>query len=301
MRKSIEDIAIKALDSGAIDERIATQVEEAVKDTVEEAIPGAVAEKLPDLVASEFQKPDSPVRVTVANQVETIISDKIESGQIGGGSGGGNKPITPDKPVDPDPEQPDVPENPDEPQPPAVGKAEILTPVHGATGLDIPFAVTISDFSVTNDGTDTAKAVQLQVAKDSRFENIVFDSGQIAPTRQISVTSGVSFNEVVYLRARYIGNTLGEGPWSTFVGVTTRAVLIESDDFWDVMPDPHDHRFWRGAGTRALPQRRPHVRGPGHRRRGHLAGRRHGLHPPGPSRRHGHFLGCEVRSVCYRR
>ena len=128
MRKSIEDIAIKALDSGAIDERIATQVEEAVKDTVEEAIPGAVAEKLPDLVASEFQKPDSPVRVTVANQVETIISDKIESGQIGGGSGGGNKPITPDKPVDPDPDQPDKPENPDEPQPAAVGKAEINSP-----------------------------------------------------------------------------------------------------------------------------------------------------------------------------
>ena len=238
MRKSIEDIAIKALDSGAIDERIATQVEEAVKDTVEEAIPGAVAEKLPDLVASEFQKPDSPVRVTVANQVETIISDKIESGQIGGGTGTKPKPDTPDKPVDPDPEQPDVPENPDEPQPPAVGKAEILSPAHGASGLDIPFTVTISDFFVTNDGTDTAKAVQLQVAKDSRFENIVFDTGQIAPTRQISVTSGVSFNEVVYIRARYIGNSLGEGPWSTFVGVTTRAVLIESDDFWDVMPDP---------------------------------------------------------------
>lgn len=238
MRKSIEDIAIKALDSGAIDERIATQVEEAVKDTVEEAIPGAVAEKLPDLVASEFQKPDSPVRVTVANQVETIISDKIESGAIGGGTGGGNKPVTPDKPVDPDPEQPDTPENPDEPQPAAVGKAEITSPLHGATGLDIPFSVSISEFSVTNGGSDTAKAVQLQVAKDSKFEKIVFDTGQIAPTRQISVSSGVSFNEVVYIRARYIGNTLGEGPWSTFVGVTTRAVLIESDDFWDVMPDP---------------------------------------------------------------
>ncbi len=238
MRKNIEEIVINALDSGAIDERIDASVNGKVDEALDAALPEAVAEKLPELVASEFQKPDSPVRVTVANQVETIISDKIESGQIGGGSGGGNKPITPDKPVDPDPDQPDKPENPDEPQPAAVGKAEINSPLHGATGLDIPFSVSISEFAVTNDGTDTAKAVQLQVAKDSRFENIVFDTGQIAPTRQISVTSGVSFNEVVYIRARYIGNSLGEGPWSTFVGVTTRAVLIESDDFWDVMPDP---------------------------------------------------------------
>lgn len=235
MRKNIEGIAINALASGAIDERIDASVEKGVGDAIAKALPEAVAEKLPSIVQGEFSKNDSPVRQAVANQVETIISDKIESGEI---NGGGSKPVTPDKPVDPEPDQPDTPENPDDPQPPAVGKAEILSPAHGATGLDIPFAVAISDFSVTNDGEDTAKAVQLQVAKDSRFENIVFDSGQIAPTGEIAVTSGVSFNEVVYLRARHIGATLGEGPWSTFVGVTTRQVLIESDDFWDVMPDP---------------------------------------------------------------
>ena len=53
------------------------------------------------------------------------------------------------------------------------------------------------------------------------------------------------------------------------------------------MPDPTGECTITDFGaepelTRS-PQRRPHVRGPGHRRRGHLAGRRHGLHPPGPA------------------
>ena len=140
-----------------------------------------MAEKLPELVASEFQKPDSPVRVTVANQVETIISTRSSPARLAAAparSRSRTRRTSLSIPIRSSRTFLKIRTNPSRrlwarPKFYLRRMARAVWIFHSLSQFP--------DFFVTNDGTDTAKAVQLQVAKDSRFENIVLIPARLRP------------------------------------------------------------------------------------------------------------------------
>lgn len=95
--------------------------------------------------------------------------------------------------------------------------AYVSTPVVSApsgTVYDNAPTITGSSFTPVN-GTDTHSKSQFQVATDSGFSNIVWDSGDITATTSTNVTATLSYGQQYYARIRYEGTLFGWSNWSS--------------------------------------------------------------------------------------
>ena len=103
----------------------------------------------------------------------------------------------------------------------------LLTPTDGATGLGSQPTLTTGSFAVVN-GTDAHVSTRYQIATDSGFGAIIWDSGDRTDRlTQIQVPDGqLSEATTYYLRARHTGQTLGPSAWGATISVTTRDAFV---------------------------------------------------------------------------
>lgn len=105
----------------------------------------------------------------------------------------------------------------------SVAQPEILNPADGEIDVGSGVTVTTSAFLTYPNGADTHASTDWQIATDSAFTAIVFESLADATNLEaIDVPSG-TFNTstVYYIRARHNGTTLGASPYSATVSFTT--------------------------------------------------------------------------------
>ncbi len=97
----------------------------------------------------------------------------------------------------------------------------LLSPVGGATNVPRAPTMTVSGFSVSI-GSDTHVATHYQVAADSGFSEILYDSGAVGDLLSHTIPSGspLPMGTVVYARVRQKGNVLGWSDWSNVVSWT---------------------------------------------------------------------------------
>lgn len=112
----------------------------------------------------------------------------------------------------------------------SVAQPEILNPADGAIDVGSGVTVTTSAFLTYPNGADTHASTDWQIATDTGFTAIVFESLADATNLEaIDVPSG-TFNTstVYYIRARHNATTLGASPYSATVSFTTDDVFEPS-------------------------------------------------------------------------
>jgi len=108
-----------------------------------------------------------------------------------------------------------------------VDPPQILTPSDGAGDVGPQPTLTTEAFSVKN-GSDTHVQSRYQIATDSGFATIVWDSGDVGDAlTEIQVPDGtLSEGTTYYVRARHTGDKLGTSGWSQAITVTTRDAFV---------------------------------------------------------------------------
>lgn len=95
---------------------------------------------------------------------------------------------------------------------------QITSPVFGEGHINPAASFTVSD--MVSDIEDTATGMQLQIAKDAAFTDIVHD--ETVEGNPVNLSEGVlEGGSIYYVRSRWIGATAGEGPWSAGVEFNT--------------------------------------------------------------------------------
>lgn len=110
----------------------------------------------------------------------------------------------------------------------AVGAQSIATPsitypAQGQTSVEVAPTLSASAFATVPLGKDTHQSSQWQIASDSGFTTIVYDSG-VTTTNKTSnpvPTGTLSLGTVYYARVRYTGVIIGASAWSTTRTFTT--------------------------------------------------------------------------------
>jgi hypothetical protein len=107
----------------------------------------------------------------------------------------------------------------------SVAQPEILSPVDGATDIGSGPTLTTLAFLTYPNGADTHASTDWQIATDSGFTAIVYESlADTSNLESIAVPSGtLSTSTTYYVRARHNGTTLGASPYSETVSFTTAA------------------------------------------------------------------------------
>lgn len=110
----------------------------------------------------------------------------------------------------------------------AVGAQSIATPSitypsQGQTSVEVAPTLAGSAFATVPLGQDTHQSSQWQIASDSGFSTIVYDSGVTTVNKTSNpVPAGtLSLGTVYYSRVRYTGAIIGESAWSTTRTFTT--------------------------------------------------------------------------------
>ena len=94
-------------------------------------------------------------------------------------------------------------------------------PPNGATDVAVAPTLQTSAFYIPGGGDTHAKS-QFQVATDSGFATIVYDSGESADLTSHVASSGLVALTTYHWRARHKGLVTGWGPWSAPTSFTTR-------------------------------------------------------------------------------
>jgi hypothetical protein len=99
----------------------------------------------------------------------------------------------------------------------------ILYPTSGQANVELSPTLSATAFTTAPAGQDTHQSSQWQVATDSGFTTIVFDSGVDTVNKtNIQVPSGVlTIGTVYYARVRYTGVVIGNSAWSVTLSFTT--------------------------------------------------------------------------------
>lgn len=102
----------------------------------------------------------------------------------------------------------------------AVGATTIVTPSitspsEGQTNVNLTPTLTSTNFATAPAGADTQSGSRWQIATNTSFANIVWDSGVVTNKNSISVPSGVlTSNNTYFARVSHIGTSLGTSPFS---------------------------------------------------------------------------------------
>lgn len=99
----------------------------------------------------------------------------------------------------------------------------IVYPTAGQTSVELTPTLQGSDFATAPVGQDTHQSSQWQVATDSGFTDIKFNSGTDTVNKTtIQVPTGsLNISSVYYARVRYTGAIIGTSAWSSAVTFTT--------------------------------------------------------------------------------
>ncbi|WP_322528551.1 hypothetical protein R5R73_01315 [Salinicola sp. LHM] len=96
----------------------------------------------------------------------------------------------------------------------------ISSPATNATGVSLMPAIATAEFEAV--GTNDAHvASQYQIATDSAFTAIAYDSGTVADLTSHRLATALARETRYYLRVRFQGETLGWSDWSVVRGFTT--------------------------------------------------------------------------------
>lgn len=125
----------------------------------------------------------------------------------------------------------------------SVAQPSILSPADGATNVGETPTLTTSGFQTYPGGADTHASTDWQVATDSGFTAVVFESlADASNLEAITVpTATLSESTTYYVRARHNGSTLGASPYSATVSFTTDASFFNQDQVvaqWNVIGHP---------------------------------------------------------------
>lgn len=113
----------------------------------------------------------------------------------------------------------------------AIGASAIITPsitspTTGAVNVNRAPTLVSSVFTTAPARAATHQSSQWQVATDSGFTTIVFDSG-VTTTNKTSITvPALALNTQHYARVRYTGSTISTSAWSTVVSFTTTNTYV---------------------------------------------------------------------------
>ncbi|WP_028301896.1 hypothetical protein [Oceanospirillum beijerinckii] len=102
-----------------------------------------------------------------------------------------------------------------------MAKPSITSPAAGMTGVVLQPVITASAYTVTPAGYDVHLKSQFQALDTSGA--VVWDSGEIAATTEVAVTTNWPAETELDIRVRYQGAALGWGEWSDLVRITTQA------------------------------------------------------------------------------
>lgn len=106
-----------------------------------------------------------------------------------------------------------------------VNKPSIISPANGATGITQSPTLEGSVFASSPAG-DSHVSSEWQIALDSGFANIVFNSGVTTTNKTTITASGLNIGTIYYARVRYTGSSYGTSEWSSTVSFTTSTIYI---------------------------------------------------------------------------
>jgi len=122
-------------------------------------------------------------------------------------------------------------------QPDALVPPDIPSPADGAVDIGETVTLASSDFATFSGDPDTHTASQWQIATDSGFTSIVFDSGTDTGNLTSIDAGPLSTSTTYYTRARHQGQDLGWSDWGSAISFTT------ADSFLDPIGDPGTQAF----------------------------------------------------------
>ncbi len=106
----------------------------------------------------------------------------------------------------------------------SIAAAEIISPARGEQYVALQPSVKVADMVVIGGVQDTPRYLQVQVATDAAFKNIVFDTGAsfAAPANKtVKVSTALELDTDYYVRARWTGTTFGQGGFGAAVAFHT--------------------------------------------------------------------------------
>ena len=104
----------------------------------------------------------------------------------------------------------------------SVAKPTNTTPANGATDVVVTPTLTASAFAFFGEAQTHANS-QWQVASDSGFSSLEWDSGVSSPPNTSIVVPALDNSKLLYWRVRYSGSATGFSPWSAGTSFTTEA------------------------------------------------------------------------------
>lgn len=116
----------------------------------------------------------------------------------------------------------------------AVGASTVVTPTltypsSGQTSVELSPILSATAFVTAPIGSDTHQSSQWQVATDSGFTSIVFDSGTDTVNKTSrQVVPALTVGTPYFTRVRYTGTTLGNSAWSPTVSFTTTTQYVQT-------------------------------------------------------------------------
>tara|TARA_Y100000588_G_scaffold387078_1_gene484057 strand:- start:19827 stop:22478 length:2652 start_codon:yes stop_codon:yes gene_type:complete len=110
-----------------------------------------------------------------------------------------------------------------------VAQPELQQPADGATDVVFDPLLTASAFVVYPSGADTHTSTDWQIATDSAFSTIAWQSlADTANLESIQLPSGtLDPLTTYYIRVRYNGSSIGASAWSSTVAITTSAEYVD--------------------------------------------------------------------------
>lgn len=122
--------------------------------------------------------------------------------------------------------------------------ARITAPVSGTSDVNLSFPVTVADY-VTEDALDFHVSTDWEVATDVAFSTVVWSKMNSPTDLLATMVTGLEYGRIYYIRARFTGNVVGLGPWSSVVSVRSLNVptisgpeIIAPPEDGEVTPNP---------------------------------------------------------------
>ncbi|MDR2696776.1 MAG: hypothetical protein LBC79_10425, partial [Deltaproteobacteria bacterium] len=104
----------------------------------------------------------------------------------------------------------------------------ISAPANGAVDVVLSGPLVLQEFVVAG---QTHQYMQIQLASDQNFANVVYDSGSVAPATSHPFSPDLAKSTIFHARARNYGTITGWTAWSAAVSFTTQAVGIGDATF----------------------------------------------------------------------
>lgn len=107
-----------------------------------------------------------------------------------------------------------------------IEQAIIVSPTQNEENVSLTPVIKLAPFSVVGDLVDEAKYVRVQIATDDGFGSLVWDSGDLSPSETVQVSEKLDRKTDYYVRAQWVGETYGTGPWSGPLKFKTADIIL---------------------------------------------------------------------------